>query len=37
MGLLSLLAAALYYQPWLTITLFSVVITLVGVTVKRQT
>jgi hypothetical protein len=37
MGLLSLLAAALYYHPLLTVTLIGVIVTLVGVTIPRRT
>jgi hypothetical protein len=37
MGLLSLLAAALYSHPFPTITLIGVVVTLIGVTMKRRT
>ena len=36
MGLLSLLAAALYYHPWL-ITPIGVIVTLIGVTIGRRT
>jgi len=36
-GLLSLLAAALYYHPLLTDTLIGVIVTLVGVTIRRRT
>jgi uncharacterized membrane protein (DUF106 family) len=35
-GLLSLLAAALYFHPFLTITLMGVIVTLVGVTIQRR-
>jgi len=37
LGLLSLLAAALYYHPFVTVTLIGVIVTLVGVTMKRRT
>jgi len=37
MGLLSLLAAALYLHPWSTVTLIGVIVTLVCVTIKRRT
>ena len=37
MGLLSLIAAALYSHPFLTVTLIGVVVTLVCVTVKHRT
>lgn len=36
MGLLSLVAAALYYHPWLTITLIGVVMTAIGVIAGRR-
>jgi hypothetical protein len=37
MGLLSLLAAALYNHPSITITLIGVIVTLLGVMMKRRT
>jgi hypothetical protein len=37
MGLFWLLAAALYYHPFLVITLVGVVITLVGVVMTQRT
>jgi len=39
MGWIALLAAALYYHPWLSLTLIGVVITLIGVIIqaRRQT
>jgi hypothetical protein len=37
LGLLSLLAAGLYYHPMLTVTLIGVVVTLIGVTIRRRT
>ena len=36
MGLLSLFGAALYYHPFTTVTLTGVVVTLIGVIVKRR-
>jgi hypothetical protein len=35
MGWLALLAAVLYYHPWLSVTLIGAAITLIGVIVNR--
>jgi hypothetical protein len=37
LGLLSLLAAALYSHPFVTVTLIGVAVTLIGVTIQRRT
>jgi len=36
MGWIALLAAALYYHPWVTTTLVGVTITLIGVTIRLR-
>jgi hypothetical protein len=36
MSWIALLAAALYYHPWLSVTLIGVVITLIGVIIKAR-
>jgi hypothetical protein len=36
MGWIALLAAVLYYHPWITVTLIGVTITVIGVTAKLR-